>query len=143
MQKEPVSNSKGPLIFVLLACAGRVSFNCAGLFCVESGSVRNSNFLMWFDCALMSDVFMGPAITTAQEYRKFADECVADIIRERANRLFAKAAAAREQGKIEHALKLANLASHVLNEAAAAEASAAPRGGWSLLSICSCVRFRT
>jgi hypothetical protein len=52
-------------------------------------------------------------------------ESVADIIRERAIRLFAKAAAAREQGHIEHALKLANLASGILNEAAAAEATAA------------------
>ena len=52
-------------------------------------------------------------------------ESVADLIRERGNRLFAKAVAAREQGKIEHALKLANLASHILNEAAAAEAAAA------------------
>jgi hypothetical protein len=41
-------------------------------------------------------------------------DSVADIIRERANRSFAKADAAREQGKIEHALKLANLASHIM-----------------------------
>jgi hypothetical protein len=52
-------------------------------------------------------------------------ESVADLIRERGNRLFAKAVAAREQGKIEHALKLADLASHILNEAAAAEAAEA------------------
>ena len=50
-------------------------------------------------------------------------DSVADIIRERANRSFAKADAAREQGKIEHALKLANLASHIMNEAAAADAA--------------------
>jgi hypothetical protein len=50
---------------------------------------------------------------------------VADLIRERAIRLFAKAAAAREQGHIEHALKLTNLAAHVMNEASAAETSAA------------------
>jgi hypothetical protein len=52
-------------------------------------------------------------------------DSVADIIRERGNRLLLKAEAAREQGEIEHALKLANLASHILNEAAAAEATAA------------------
>jgi hypothetical protein len=50
-------------------------------------------------------------------------DSVADIIRERGARLLAKAVAAREQGKIEHALKLAHLAKHVLNEAAAAEAT--------------------
>lgn len=49
---------------------------------------------------------------------------LADTIRERANRLFAKADADREQGKIKHALKLANLASHIMNEAAAADAAA-------------------
>jgi hypothetical protein len=38
-------------------------------------------------------------------------DSVADIIRERGNRLLLKAEAAREQGEIEHALKLANLAS--------------------------------
>ena len=47
----------------------------------------------------------------------------ANIIRERATRLFAKAAAAREQGKIEHAIKFAKLASHIMNEAEAAEAT--------------------
>jgi hypothetical protein len=52
-------------------------------------------------------------------------DSVADIIRERANRSFAKADAARELGKIEHALKLANLASHIINEAAAADAAEA------------------
>jgi hypothetical protein len=52
-------------------------------------------------------------------------ESVADIIRERGSRLFANAVAAREQGKIEHALKLANLASHILKEAEAAEAAEA------------------
>jgi hypothetical protein len=52
-------------------------------------------------------------------------DSIADIIRERATRLFAKAAAAREQGKIEHALKLAKLGSHIMNEAEAAEATAA------------------
>jgi hypothetical protein len=50
-------------------------------------------------------------------------DSVADIIRERGNRLLAKAEAARKQGEIEHALKLAKLASHILNEAAAAEAT--------------------
>ena len=41
-------------------------------------------------------------------------DSVADIIRERGNRLFAKAMAAREQGKIEHALKLCKFGLNIL-----------------------------